>query len=193
MKMQMGQSVESRVAVLGLGLFFFSTPACATTLARMSLDQLTLAADAVARVRCVSAESRWENGAIWTVNSFDVIEPMKGSVPARIVVRLPGGHVGHMTAIVDGAPIFHSGNDAVIFLERLSAGGYSISGWVQGTFRIDLDPHSGDETVTQDSSSFAVFEPSTRRFRADGVRRMPMEQFRQRLAIAIGRAQRKTR
>ena len=53
----------------------------ATTLARLSLDQLAAASDAVARVRCASAESRWENGSIWTVTTFDVVETMKGNLP----------------------------------------------------------------------------------------------------------------
>jgi hypothetical protein len=47
--------------------------------------------------------------------------------------------------------------------------------------------------VTQDSSSFAVFDPATRVFRTEGVRWMPVEQFRERVAAAIARAQEKTR
>lgn len=194
MNLQIGrQSVRSNSFVLGAGLILFSFPTGATTLARMSMDQLAVAADAVARVRCVRVESRWENGAIWTVSSFDVIETMKGSTAARILVRLPGGHVGHMTAIVDGAPIFRAGDDAVIFLERSSAGEFSISGWVQGTFRISRDLQTGNETVTQDSGAFAVFDSATRAFHAEGVHKMPIGQFRQNLAAAVGRARRRSR
>ena len=53
----------------------------ATTLARLSLDQLAAGSDAVARVRCAGAESRWENGSIWTVATLEVLENMKGSLP----------------------------------------------------------------------------------------------------------------
>ncbi len=165
----------------------------ATTLARMSLDQLVVAADAVARVRCVGAESRWENGAIWTVTTFDVIESMKGPLPQQIVVRLPGGRTGHVTAAVDGAPRFRPGEEAVLFLEKSRAGGFSVSGWVQGTFRIIRDPRTARETVTQDSSAFAVFDPAKRAFRTEGVRQMPFEQFRGSVSTAIARAQEKTR
>ena len=49
------------------------------------------------------------------------------------------------------------------------------------------------ETVTQDSSAFAVFDPATRAFRTEGIRRMPIEQFRARVAAAIARAQERTR
>src|SRR3984893_11990491 len=165
----------------------------ATTLARLSIDQLAAAADATARLRCTSVESRWENGQIWTVTSFDVVETMKGTLPAQITVRLPGGRVGHLTAIVDGTPKFNAGDEAVGFLEGSRAGEFSVAAWVEGTFRIGRDPRSGLETVTQDSSNFAVFDVATRTFRTEGIRRMPIELFHERVAAAVTRAQEKPR
>jgi hypothetical protein len=165
----------------------------ATTLARLSLDQLAAAADNVARVRCVSAESRWENGAIWTVTKFAVVETMKGNLPAQVSVRLPGGRVGHMTSAVDGTPKFNPGGEAIVFLERSRSGGFSVAGWVEGTFRISRDSRTGGETVTQDSSTFAVFDAATRSFRTEGIRRLPVEQFRDRISTAIARHSEKTR
>jgi hypothetical protein len=179
-----------------------ATSVHATTLERLSLDQLAAAADATARVRCTSAQSRWENGQIWTVTTFDVLETMKGTLPQQITVRLPGGRVGHLTAIVDGTPKFKVADEAVVFLERIPGGlkvepapggGFSVAAWVEGTFRIKRDPRTGVETVTQDSSNFAVFDTLTRTFHAEGIRRMPMEQFRERVATALTRAQEKSR
>lgn len=88
----------------------------ATTLARVSLDQLAAAADGVARVRCDGVQSRWENGSIWTVTTFDVVEQIKGKLPSQIVVRLPGGRVGALTATVDGTPKFSPSEEAIVFL-----------------------------------------------------------------------------
>ena len=179
-----------------------ATSVHATTLERLSLDQLAAAADATARVRCSSAQSRWENGQIWTVTSFDVLETMKGTLPARITVRLPGGRVGHFTAIVDGTPKFNAAEEVVVFLERIPGGlkvepapggEFSVTAWVEGTFRIRHDPRTGVETVTQDSSNFAVFDTATRTFHTEGIRRMPMQQFRERVATALTRAQEKSR
>jgi hypothetical protein len=165
----------------------------ATTLARLSLDQLATAADAVARVRCTSVSSRWEDGEIRTVTSFAVVETMKGALPTRITVRLPGGRLGHLTSAVDGTPKFNSGDEAVLFLERSRAGGFSVAAWIEGTFRIGRDPRTGLETVTQDSSTFAVFDAATHTFHTEGIRRMPIEHFRERVAAAITRAQEKPR
>jgi hypothetical protein len=176
-----------------MALLLISPAVCATTLARLSVDQLAAGSDAVARVRYVRAESRWENGSIWTVTTFDVAETLKGTLPAQIDVRLPGGRVGHLTATVDGTPKFNPGTDAVVFLQRSTAGGFTVAGWVQGSFRISRDPRSGGEIVTQDSSAFAVFDTSTRTFRAEGIRRMPIEEFRTRVAAAVARRQEKIR
>jgi hypothetical protein len=160
----------------------------ATTLARLSLDQLAAGADAVARVRCLSANARWESGSIWTVITARVMETMKGSLAAEITVRVPGGRAGHFTESVDGVPKLRPGDDAVLFLQTSSGGGYSVAGWVEGTFHISRDARARTETITQDSSAFAVFDPATRAFRSEGIRHMPLEEFRAVIAASIARA-----
>jgi hypothetical protein len=80
-----------------------------------------------------------------------------------------------------------------VFLERSRAGGFSVAAWVEGTFRIRRDPRSGLETVTQDSSTYSVFDTATRAFHTEGIRRMPLGQFRERVAAAVTHAQEKSR
>jgi hypothetical protein len=121
------------------------------------------------------------------------VETIKGNLPGEISVRLPGGRVGPLTATVEGTPRFHAGDDAIVFLKRSPAGGFTVAGWVEGTFRISRDPRTGNQTVTQDSSAFSVFDPTTRTFRTEGVHRMPIEEFRGRLATAIARGEGKIR
>lgn len=165
----------------------------ATTLARLSLDQLASGSDGVARVRIVSAESRWDKGSIWTLATAKIVETMKGDLPPQIVIRVPGGRVGHLLSTVEGTPKFHPGDDVVVFLQRSRLGDFSVAGWVEGTFRISPDPQSGGETVTQDSSAFTVFDAATRTFRSEGIRHMPIAEFRGRLAAAFARSEEKSR
>lgn len=160
----------------------------ATTLARLSLDDLAAGADAVARVHCISVDARWENGSIWTVTTARVMETMKGALPTEITIRVPGGRAGHFMEAVDGAPKFRHGDEAVLFLQASSAGGYSVAGWVEGTFRISRDARAGTETVTQDSTAFAVLDPATRAFRREGIRGIPLEEFRALVAASVARA-----
>jgi hypothetical protein len=182
--------MKARTAIVYFSVYILITilQVHATTLAKLSLDGLAAAADSVARVRCVSTESRWENGSIWTATAFEVLETMKGNLPTHIIVRLPGGHVGHLTSTVSGAPKFNSGEKAILFLERSRAGGFTIAGWVEGTFRISRDPRTGAATVTQDSSAFGVFDAATRTFRTEGIRLVPLSEFRARLDAAITRS-----
>ena len=182
-----------RTIISLLSALLFLPALRATTLARLSLDQLAAGSDAVARVLFVRAESRWENGSIWTVTTFDVVETLKGQLPRQIEVRLPGGRVGHLTSTVEGTPKFYPGSEAVVFLQRSPAGGFTVAGWVEGSFRISRDPRNGIETVTQDSSAFAVFDTAARAFRNEGIRRMPIEEFRARIAASVARNEEKTR
>ena len=80
-----------------------------------------------------------------------------------------------------------------MFLEKSRAGGFNVVGWAQGTFRIARDPRTRAEIVTQDSSGFAVFDAATRTFRSEGIRRMPVEEFRSRVIAAIARSEEKSR
>ena len=68
-----------------------------------------------------------------------------------------------------------------------------MAGWVEGTFRILRDPRTHAEIVTQDSSAFAVFDATTRTFRAEGVHRMPIEEFHARVVAAIARSEERSR
>jgi hypothetical protein len=162
-----------------------AAPLPATTLARLSLDQLAQAADTVARVRCTEAASYVQDGTVWTRTQFTVIEPLKGAPPAQVTVRLPGGRAGGVFVVVEAAPRFRPGEESVLFLERTSTREYSVTGWALGTFRVRRNARTGEETVTQDSSGLAVFDVAARRFIIEGVRDLPLREFRRRLAVAF--------
>lgn len=158
----------------------------ATTLAKMDLAALARAAEVVVDARCVGSQVRAERGAIWTFAEFEVVETLADTAPGEelVTVRLAGGQIGHLRESVDGVPRFAVGEEAVLFLERTSAGDYGISGWTQGTFRVRRGG-GGEATLTQDSAGFAVFDARTRQFEAAGIARMAMSEFRTRLAAAM--------
>jgi hypothetical protein len=180
---------KSMRLVIGVVVLFFAASAVpgarATTLARLSLEQMAQAADTVVRARCVSIESRWIGGTIWTFSGFEVIETLKGAPAERIVVRLPGGRVGHLMTKVEAVPRFQPGEEGFLFLEQTRVGDYSVSAWAEGTFRVKPATPGSAATVTQDSIAFPVFDAETRRFRSEGVRRLPVAQFREQLQAAL--------
>ena len=183
----------NRNSILAAILVFLLGPVPAvqaTTLARMSLDELAAAAHVIVEAYCLENEARWERGEIWTFTNLEVTETIKGVAPRLITVRLLGGRVGHLISTVNGVPRFQPGEDVVLFLERTPAGDFSVTSWVQGTFRIRRDPQTGRKAVTQDSAGAGVFDPATRRFHTSGIRNLPVEVFRQRLAETLERQSR---
>jgi hypothetical protein len=158
--------------------------ASGTTLVPMRFEELAEKATAVVRLRCVSTGSLVEQGEIWTETRFQTVSTEKGAVEDTVTVRMPGGRLNGLHSRVDGAPEFVQGEEVYLFLWRGRDGTLRVLGWTQGTFRIRRDAKSGRESVTQDSAS-AVFEPETRKFREDGVRDMPVSEFRRKLRTTL--------
>lgn len=170
--------------VLSLVCAFLAPAASATTLVRMDLDELTRKAAVVARARCLANLSRWEGGHLWTLSTFEVTETWKGEAPRTITVRLLGGSDGRRTVHVDGVPRFRPGEEVALFLEPSGRGELTVTGWVQGTFRIRRDSRAGVEIVTQDTSDVSIWDPVSRKSYAGGVRQMSIEEFRGRILRA---------
>jgi hypothetical protein len=166
-------------------LLAFAGEAVATTLARMSIEQMSQRAEVIVRARCLESATVWDAGEVWTLTSFEVEEVWRGPATARITVRLLGGRVGDLTSSVAGVPRFRPGEEVVLFLEATQRGDLSVVSWEQGTFRIRRDLATGQENVTQDTASFATFDAATRKFEATGIRNVSVEAFRLRVEAAL--------
>ncbi len=171
----------------GLALLAIALATSATTLARLQLAQLAQESTAVARLRCLSSESLWEGGEIWTETRFEVLELEKGLLPRLVTVRMLGGRAGHLHSRVDGVPVFRPGEEVYLFLWGREGQEFSVMGWSQGTFRITRNARTGAETVTQDSAGMPVFDPQTREFRREGIRSLPVTVFQEKLRSALER------
>jgi hypothetical protein len=184
-KNRSGNFARWRAAMAMATLAALGAMAGATTLARMSVAQMSRAAQVIVRGQCQSNTTGWDTGEIWTFTTFEVQEVWRGEVPAQISVRLLGGTAGNLTSSVAGIPRFQPGEEVVLFLERTQRGDFSIVSWEQGTFRIRRDIRTGEESVTQDTAALAMFDPTTRRFEAGGIERMPMDFLHAQVNAAI--------
>ena len=164
-----------------IGIFLIALAAHATTLVHMRFQDLVGYSSAIARVRCVGSDVRMEDGEIWTDTRFHVIEREKGYLPTQIVVRQPGGKFRNVNSHVEGAPEFRPGEEVYLFLWGKPGRQFNVVGWTQGTFRIHRDPHSGMESVTQDSAEIPVFDPQSQAFTKTGVKNLRIDVFRERV------------
>src|SRR5579875_3507081 len=137
---------------------------CIRAVAKLAVIMSVSAAPVSARARCSGNAVARDAGEIWTLSSFDVEETWRGEAPRRIEVRLLGGSLGEVTSHVSGVPRFRAGEDVVLFLEPTKRGDYSVVSWEQGTFRVRGHASGAEAFVTQDTASFATFNPATRQF-----------------------------
>jgi len=167
------------------GLTVLTAVAHGTTLARLQFDEMVQQSSAVARLRCLASENRWESGEIWTETRFEVIGQSKGSLPGLVRVRMPGGTVGNLHSRVESVPAFRVGEEVYLFLWGNAGEPYRVMGWTQGTFRIARDRETGLETVTQDSAATPLFDPVRHKFQHGGIRKLPVAVFELKLRRAL--------
>jgi len=168
-----------------VGLALLAIAANSTTLSRLRFEELVKQATAVVRLRCLGAESRWQDGEIWTETRFETLEVSKGLLPGVVSVRMLGGRVGNLYSRVEGVPAFRPGEEAYVFLWGREGEPFRVLGWSQGTFRITRDAQTGVERVTQDSAALPIFDPRARQFRHGGIRNLPVAIFQLKLRKAL--------
>ncbi len=184
--------MKNRAAVLALVLSLAGAGlASATTLVRMSLDQLTQAASDVVQGHVVSQTSQWNamHTQIITLTTIAVDSNVKGNTPATVVVRQLGGTVGHYRVYVPDTVHFYTQSKYMLFLEHVSsnAAQYRLVGMMEGAYRIYTDPQTRQERVINpvgylfsgppQSGGPAVALPAT----------MPLTTFQQNVSTAMAK------
>ncbi len=123
----------------------------ATTLVRLSLDQLSRASTAIVRAHTLAQQSQWTPGhtRVITLTTLVLDEAMKGQPPATLVVEQPGGVIGNLHVRVAGVVLFRPGTEYVLFLEPSStnAAHFQPVGMMQGAYRVFRDATTGAERV----------------------------------------------
>jgi hypothetical protein len=173
-------------------LFVMMVAACgtpgagATTLVRMSLDQLAQASSVIARARVVNRESRWngQHTQIVTLTTVALNQTLKGKPASTLVIEQPGGVVGRIRSYVPGTAILYPQAEYVLFLEPSSPdrGRYRLVGMAQGAFRVYRDAATRQERVILPRGSVSAAPRSAGRLAGSTV---PFEQFRQAVAATV--------
>jgi hypothetical protein len=135
----------SWACALALGLA--AQEAGATTLAALSTEQLTDAADAIVKG---TVDAVWteidDDGKCWTRARVEVDKTFKGDPGPDVVVSQMGGICGPLAGRVESTARFSEGEEAYFFLEALN--GYTgVVGLVQGKFTLRMDPAARHEIV----------------------------------------------
>lgn len=158
-------------AVLGLFVCMFAARVEATTLLRMSVEDMTAASEAVVVGEVTDLKSSWNEAqtTIYTMVIFKVDQCLSGTCGDTIMIKQRGGTVGEMTLQIPGMPKFSKGQKALLFLEpdpEGVPGFYYVVGMCQGIFDIQTDGQTG-KLVAEQQGGAALAEVD-----ADGVIRI---------------------
>lgn len=175
-------------------VFFVLLPisASATSLVRLSLDQLTQASTAVLKGQVVSQVSQWNaaHTRIVTLTTIAVNQNVKGNTPSAVVVEQLGGTVGHMHLMVPGTEHFYPRARYELFLQTGASNPahFLLVGMREGAYRIYEDPQTHQERVINPMGNIFYRKgagPSGSSNLLPAT--MPLEEFQQKVSRALAK------
>lgn len=162
-----------------------SLTARATTLQRLSLEQMTSLSTRILHARAIESHSRWneEHTQIFTYTTFEVLDSLTdGDLPEQIVVKQFGGKVGHLIVEAHGEPLFRPGEESVLFLvrDRQEPETERIVGLAEGNYRVVRDRASQEKVVVSTTEGASYFNPRTQTF-TKSTERLRLEELKERV------------
>ena len=166
------------LAIAALALLTASF-AAATTVQKMSLNDLAKKSDAIVLASVDDVSARYDaNKEIFTYVTLRVLEPVKGPKKDDLItIRQLGGTVDNIASIVPGTPNFRKGEEVVLFLTGKDGAGYPwVMGLQQGKYTVTTD-EKGLKSVRSDVDGLTVVAPGGKATEADGAKAQPLQSF----------------
>ena len=167
------------VAIAALALVG-AQAAFATTVQKLSLQDLTKKSSSIVMARVDDTVSSWDaaHKEIYTYTTLRVLQPVKGSKGATtITLRQIGGTVGNIASVVPGMPNFRKGEEVVVFLTDKDAAGYPwVMGLQQGKYSV-VTTKDGVKMVRNDLAGTEFLTKSGGTVEAATAPDMPLNAF----------------
>ncbi len=146
-----------QLATLALAL----APAMATVVPWMSLEEMTREAGVIVVGSVETTASRFSADGRMIITAITVVveKPLKGGPRARVVLEVPGGHVGDQTLVASGAPVFARGERVALFLHGEEGRPLAVVGWNQGKMTVKRDPRTGRDLVRGQTAGVLLVDP----------------------------------
>ena len=182
--------MKMRVQLLAvLVAALIATSASATTLVRMSLDQLVEASTEVIRGHVVSQQTLWspQHTRIYTYTTLALDQTYKGNPPSFPVVQQPGGTIGKVRLFVAGTVQFHAQTDYLLFLQRSAAdpSKFLLVGMMQGAYRIYRDAKTQEEELILPLGALARGTPTSGAGAIMAGPAVPVHQFQRDVSASL--------
>jgi hypothetical protein len=126
-----------KLLVLSLFILAATLSSLASTVQRLTFDDLVRTAHAIVHGKVRSSTPHWstDHRLILTTTIIDIQETIKGQPSRTVELTTIGGKIGDLTLVVPGMPAFTPGEEAVLFVENVGAV-KTIVGLAQGKFAV---------------------------------------------------------
>ncbi len=136
-------------------LLFMSTTLQATTVIKLSLDQMIQKASAIVHASVIEIKSQKNNAKIVTTIQFQTIEQFKGEDLGQTwTLTQVGGTIAQssknqITQKVLGQAHFEEKEEVLVFLEKTQNQEWVVLGLSQGKYKIETQTHLSNTTMYQ--------------------------------------------
>lgn len=146
-----------RRILLSLGLLAAATMAVATTIERLSMDEMIAKSTRIVRGKALRADGIRRGGIIYTDYQFQVSEAIKGVAADSLALSVPGGALGQARQSFAGTPALALGQEYVVFVWTSRAGVNHIIGLSQGLFTAGLN-QAGETVLSRGPAGVQVVD-----------------------------------
>jgi hypothetical protein len=121
----------------------------ATVLVPAEFREIVSGSQIIVYGRVVDVHAEWSDDRrrIDTVVTLDPATYIKGGPGDVVTFRVPGGQIGRYKNVMVGAPEFHAGEEAVLFLKAQGPAVAHVFGLSQGVFRVRMNERTGARLV----------------------------------------------
>ncbi len=151
-------------------------PASATTLLRMSMNDMITQSTSIVRARITGSRSAAMGRDIYTYYQLQVTETLKQGAILPAEVAVPGGVYGNMRQIGVGSPVLAQGKEYVLFLWTSRKGMTQVIGLSQGMLSLAQDA-SGQTVLSRPAITDQMLDKSGKPV-ADSPLAMPWNELR---------------
>lgn len=147
------------VARIAVFLIILLASLQATTLQKLSLDDMTAQSTAIVHGRVTGSYAAQNGPIIFTHFTVQVLERWKDPAATVVDIAVPGGTVGAKTQSVGGAPLLDTGSEYMFFLWTGKSGVTQILGLYQGLLTVTAGA-SGELMVSRPAGSALMLDSS---------------------------------
>lgn len=126
-----------------------ATPAHATSIAPLSMEQKVDGSDLIVRGNVTDVWTGSDRFGLTTHIIVQVEKILKGTAASEIEIVVPGGEIDGSISYVDGAPRYGVGEHVLLLLNSRSDGTYLNVALAGGKFTIKQNPADGSDMVVQ--------------------------------------------